>query len=73
MEINRCARCGGFHVMEEQICARCLNKEMEEVRLVEEQFTGLDKVDYSNIAEASKNTNISGERIERYLETYLKM
>ena len=59
--------------MEEQICARCLNKEMEEVRLVEEQFTGLDKVDYSNIAEASKNTNISGERIERYLVTYLKM
>lgn len=73
MEVNRCARCGGFHLMADQICQKCQEKEMLEVRMIEEQFAGLDKVNYSDIVEASKNTNISGERIERYLDTYLKM
>lgn len=73
MEVNRCARCGGFHMMSDTICAKCYDKEMEEVKLIEEQFKGLEKVDYSNIADASKVTNISAERIERYLDTYLKM
>lgn len=73
MEVNRCARCGGFHLMSDQICVKCQEKEMLEVKTIEEQFAGLDKVDYSHIAEASKATNISGERIERYLDTYLKM
>lgn len=73
MEVNRCVRCGGFHLMSEQICSRCQEKEMMEVKMIEEEFAGLDKVNYSDIVEASKNTNISGERIERYLDTYLKM
>lgn len=73
MEVNRCARCGGFHVMAGQICPKCQEKEMMEVKMIEQEFAGFDKINYSDIAEASKNTNISGERIERYLDTYLKM
>ncbi len=73
MEVSKCARCGGFHLTSDPICAKCQEKEMLEVKALEEQFAGLDKINYDHIAEASKNTNISGERIERYLETYLKM
>ncbi len=73
MEVKRCARCGGFHLTGNSICSKCQEKEMSDIKALEAQFAGLDKIDYAQIAEASKNTNISGERIERYLETYFKM
>lgn len=72
MEVKKCARCGGFHLTNNTICAKCVDKEMMEVNSIKQQFADIDRVDYSDIIEASKNTNISGEKIERYLDTYLK-
>ncbi len=73
MEVKKCDRCGGFHLTENSICANCLDKEMMEVQAIKQEFDGLERVNYDDILTASKNTNISGERIERYLDTYLKM
>lgn len=73
MEVKRCARCGGFHLNNDMVCAKCQDKEMLDVKMLEKQFEGLGKISDKDIVEASKLTNISGERIERYLETYFEM
>lgn len=65
MELNRCSRCGVFHTSDEDVCAKCHNKDILELSTFK---TYVEENGFSSVDALATETGISQKNVSRFLE-----
>lgn len=68
MEFRKCVRCGCFFVSDNEVCPKCLPKDMCDISKLTNYINDNDTKNVT-IANLSANTGITLKNINRYLDS----
>ena len=64
MELNKCSRCGAFHVSESDVCPKCAGKDTLELSTFK---TYIEENGFSSIDTIATETGIAQKNVNRFM------
>lgn len=64
MELNKCSRCGAFHVSEGDVCSKCVGKDSLELSTFKSY---IEENGFSSIDTIATQTGIAQKNINRFM------